>query len=114
MDTSGERMLHSDAFAWYMEKDPVLRSTVVAVARLDRAPDWEQVRSRVDRLTRLVPKLRMRVQAPPLRIGPPQWTIDDSFDLDFHLRRGPTQRRLPRRAHRRHVPLPPPPRRLPA
>ena len=48
-------MLHSDAFAWYMEKDPVLRSTVVAIARLDRSPDWTLVRSRIDRLTRLVP-----------------------------------------------------------
>jgi diacylglycerol O-acyltransferase / wax synthase len=82
-----ERMLHSDAFAWYMENDPVLRSTVVAVIRLERSPDWDQLRFRIDRLTRLVPKLRMRVQEPPLRIGPPRWTLAESFDLDFHLRR---------------------------
>jgi diacylglycerol O-acyltransferase len=82
-----QRMLHSDAFAWYMENDPVLRSTVVAVIRLERSPDWDQVRFRIDRLTRLVPRLRMRVQEPPLRIGPPRWTLDESFDLDFHLRR---------------------------
>jgi diacylglycerol O-acyltransferase / wax synthase len=87
MTTTQQRMLHSDAFAWYMEKDPVLRSTVVAILRLDNSPDWDLLRSRIDRLTRLVPKLRMRVQAPPLRIGPPRWTIDESFDLDFHLRR---------------------------
>jgi diacylglycerol O-acyltransferase len=80
-------MLHSDAFAWYMERDPVLRSTVVAVIRLDRAPDWKRLRARTDRLTRLVPSLRMRVQEPPLRIGPPRWTPHDGFDLDFHLRR---------------------------
>ena len=80
-------MLHSDAFAWYMEKDPVLRSTVVAIARLDSSPDWTLVRSRIDRLTRLVPTLRMHVQVPPLRMGPPRWAIDESFDLDFHLRR---------------------------
>jgi WS/DGAT/MGAT family acyltransferase len=84
---SRQRMLHSDAFAWYMEKDAVLRSTVVAIIRLDRSPDWERLHRRTDRLTRLVPKLRMRVQVPPLRIGPPLWTVDDSFDLDFHLRR---------------------------
>ena len=88
MTITRQRMLHSDAFAWYMEKDPVLRSTVVAIIRLDRPPDWERLRRRTDRLTRLVPKLRMRVQVPPLRIGPPLWTVDDSFDLDFHLRRG--------------------------
>jgi WS/DGAT/MGAT family acyltransferase len=80
-------MLNSDAFAWYMEKDPVLRSTIVAINRLDRAPDWETLRYRVDRLTRLVPSLRMRVQQPPLRMGAPRWVIDESFDLDFHLRR---------------------------
>ncbi|HZC52797.1 MAG TPA: wax ester/triacylglycerol synthase domain-containing protein [Mycobacterium sp.] len=85
--TPGQRMLHSDAFAWYMEKDPVLRSTLVAIARLDRSPDWAQLKSRIDRLTRLVPPLRMCVQAPPLRVGPPRWTVDASFDLDFHLRR---------------------------
>ena len=88
MTITRQRMLHSDAFAWYMEKDPVLRSTVVAIIGLDRSPDWERLRTRTDRLTRTVPKLRMRVQVPPLRIGPPLWTVDDSFDLDFHLRRG--------------------------
>jgi diacylglycerol O-acyltransferase / wax synthase len=87
MSVTDQRMLHSDAFAWYMEKDPVLRSTIVAVIRLDGTPDWDLLRARIDRLSRLVPNLRMRVQAPPLRIGPPRWSIDESFDLDFHLRR---------------------------
>lgn len=82
-----QRMLHSDAFAWYMEKDPVLRSTVVAITRLDSRPDWDRLYARIRRLTVLVPTLRMRVQVPPLRIGPPQWTVDDGFDLDYHLRR---------------------------
>jgi diacylglycerol O-acyltransferase / wax synthase len=85
--TAADRMLHSDAFAWYMEKDPVLRSTIVAVNRLEGAPDWDVLRLRIDRLTRLVPRLRMRVQAPPLRIGPPRWSIAEDFDLDYHLRR---------------------------
>jgi WS/DGAT/MGAT family acyltransferase len=80
-------MLHTDAFAWYMEQDPVLRSTVVAVALLDRAPDWDYLRRRIDRLTRQVPPLRQRVQEPPLRMGPPRWVTDQSFDLDYHLRR---------------------------
>lgn len=84
---NGERMLNSDAFAWYMEQDPVLRSTVVAVIRLESAPDWERLRFRIDRLTRLMPRLRMRVQAPWLRIGPPRWTVDEHFDLGVHLRR---------------------------
>lgn len=82
-----ERMLHSDAFAWSMEKDPVLRSTIVAVNRLESGPDWELLRRRIDGMTRLVPRFRMRVQAPLVRIGQPRWCIDEDFDLDYHLRR---------------------------
>jgi diacylglycerol O-acyltransferase len=87
MTTPSNPMLQSDAFAWYMERDPVLRSTIVAVDRLETSPDWDLLRLRVDRLTRLVPRFRMRVQAPPLRIGPPRWSIDEDFDLDYHMRR---------------------------
>ena len=79
-------MLHSDAFTWYMEKDPTLRSTVVAVGRLDRAPDRAYLRRRIEWLTRQVPALRQRVQEPPWRIGPPWWVPDPAFDLDYHLR----------------------------
>jgi diacylglycerol O-acyltransferase len=85
--SAGRRMLHSDAFAWYMEKDPVLRSTVVAIIQMDGSPDWDRLRRRIDRLSRVVPVLRMRVQEPPMRIGPPRWTLDERFDLDYHLRR---------------------------
>ena len=87
MSVAEKRMLHSDAFAWYMEDDPVLRSTVVAIVRMDRSPDWDRLRERIDRLTKLAPVLRMRVQVPPLRIGPPRWSVDEAFDLDYHLRR---------------------------
>ena len=41
----------TDAFAWYMEHDALLRSTVVAVVKLERAPDWERLVGRVDRAT---------------------------------------------------------------
>ena len=82
-----QRMLHTDAFSWYMESDAALRSTVVAVARLDRAPDWGHLKYRVERMTRLVPRLRQRVVEPPFRIGPPRWVIDPDFDLDWHMRR---------------------------
>ena len=34
-------MRDSDAFSWYMERDPTLRSTVVAIAWLERSPDWD-------------------------------------------------------------------------
>ncbi|GIU89033.1 MAG: hypothetical protein KatS3mg010_0132 [Acidimicrobiia bacterium] len=31
--------------------------------------------------------MRQRVCSPPLRLGPPRWTVEPSFDLDFHVRR---------------------------
>ena len=33
------RMSDSDALMWHIEKDPILRSTITAVAFLDRRPD---------------------------------------------------------------------------
>lgn len=87
MAATTERMLHTDAFSWYMESDPRLRSTVVAVALLDAAVDMDYLRERVDRMTRLVPHFRARVEPAPWRSGPPRWVIDSDFDLDYHLRR---------------------------
>ena len=77
----------TDAFAWYMEHDALLRSTVVAVVKLERAPDWERLVGRVDRATRLVPTFRDVIVEPPLRLSTPQWVPDPGFDLSFHLRR---------------------------
>ena len=51
----------SDAFAWYMERDPTLRSTVVAIVWLDRAPEWDVLAGRIDRLSRVMPSVRQRV-----------------------------------------------------
>lgn len=82
-----EFMRASDAFTWYQEADPLLRSTIVGIAWLDRTPDWDRLVSRVEAATRLVPRLRQRVEEPPARIAAPRWVIDDEFDLSWHLRR---------------------------
>lgn len=82
-----EQMNAADAVMWDIEKDPVLRSTITALAVLDRSPDWDRLVERVDRASRLIPRLRQRVVVPPLRIGPPRWVVDPDFDLDYHLRR---------------------------
>jgi WS/DGAT/MGAT family acyltransferase len=87
VDRFTRHMSDEDALMWHIEKDPVLRSTIVAVALLDQPPDWERLRTRFDRATLLIPRLRQRVLSPPLRIGPPRWTNDPGFDLDFHMRR---------------------------
>jgi len=60
-------MRQNDAFTWYMESDPELRSTVVAVAWLDSAPAWED----------LVQRLRLlREEAEDDQDGPGAGTAD--------------------------------------
>jgi WS/DGAT/MGAT family acyltransferase len=81
-----QHMSDEDALMWNIEKDPVLRSTIVAVAVLDRAPDWERLRRRIERTTCFIPRLRQRVVSPPFRIAPPRWMAEPQFDLDFHVR----------------------------
>lgn len=61
-------MRETDAFSWYMERDPLLRSTVVAVMLFDRAPDQRRVLLRVERASRIAPGLRHHL------VEPPQWT----------------------------------------
>lgn len=80
-------MRESDAFSWYMESDPALRATVVAVAWLDRSPDWDTLVDRLERATRLVPIFRRRPVEPPGRLATPRWELDPDFDLSWHLRR---------------------------
>jgi WS/DGAT/MGAT family acyltransferase len=80
-------MRDSDAFSWYMEKDPLLRSTVVCVLMLDRSPDWDVLPERLERSTRLTPGFRHRVVIPPLRLATPRWIVDPDFDLSWHVRR---------------------------
>jgi WS/DGAT/MGAT family acyltransferase len=80
-------MSDADALMWDVEKDPLLRSTIVSVVHLDRAPDWDRLVDRVERGASLIPRLRQRVVTPLLRIGPPYWSADPHFDLSYHLRR---------------------------
>ncbi len=80
-------MRPSDAFTWYMERDPLLRSTVVTVMLFDAEPDAERVRARFDRATRVVLGTRHHLVEPPLKLGPPRWVPDPNFDLSWHLRR---------------------------
>ena len=85
--TGNAYMRASDAFSWYMERDPALRSTIVVTAWLDRAPDWDVLVGRVDRISRLMPSLRQHVVESPFRLTVPRWTCDPDFDLHWHLSR---------------------------
>ena len=84
-----EFMRSSDAFTWAMEHDPRLRSTVVTVVLLDRSPDWDEVRTRFDIISREVPMFRQRVVPSPPP-APPRWEYATDFDLDYHMRRAAT------------------------
>lgn len=67
--------------------DPTMRSTVIALTVLDRAPAWDRLRRRIDRLTLFAPALRMRPLYGALAFSAPRLAVDPDFDLDFHLRR---------------------------
>jgi len=79
-------MRETDAFSWYLEKDPGLRSTIVAVAWLDQRPDFDLLSARLERATRLAPRFRQRLLEPPGRLAAPRWVGAD-FDLSLHLHR---------------------------
>ena len=71
---------------WSIEKkDPMLRSTITSVVLLDQAPDREDASCGRSIEPRVVPRLRQRVQEPPLG-GAATLEISPHFDLDYHLR----------------------------
>ena len=67
--------------------DPRMRSTVVALAVLESAPDWERLRTRLERLTHFVPALRMRPLYGPFGFSAPRLALDPDFDIDVHVHR---------------------------
>ena len=80
------RMSDSDALMWTIEKDPLLRSTITAVSLLDGPVDAQRFHDKVDRASRVIPRLRQRVVGNPYSLAPPRWEVDPNFDLGYHLR----------------------------
>ncbi|HLH29528.1 MAG TPA: wax ester/triacylglycerol synthase domain-containing protein, partial [Acidimicrobiales bacterium] len=81
-----QRMSESDALMWRNEKDPMLRTTVIATAVLDTTPDRQRLLDRLERASRQIPRLRQRVVHSPLSAAPPRWEVDPHFDLRYHVR----------------------------
>ena len=79
-------MRDSDAFSWYMEADPLLRSTVVSIVVLDGEPDVDRLFDRAERASRISPGFRHKVVQAPLRLANPRWVVDPDFTLAFHAR----------------------------
>lgn len=73
---------------WRMEEvRPELRTPIVAVDVLDRAPDWDRLVRAHEWASHIVPRIRMRAVEPAFGLGNPMWSVDPEFDLDYHLRR---------------------------
>ncbi|WP_433260412.1 wax ester/triacylglycerol synthase domain-containing protein [Actinosynnema sp. CS-041913] len=81
------RMSAMETMFWRGETDPRIRVVIMAVEVLDRAPDWDHLVRRHDRLSRVAPRLRQRVADSAVRLGRPRWEDDPHFDLGYHLRR---------------------------
>ena len=72
---------------WRVEKDPFLASTFGTVTILDRPPDFDRLRARMETAVHAVPRLGWRVQPNPTALGAPIWADDPDFDIDLHVRR---------------------------
>lgn len=81
-----ERMSDTDALMWNVEEDPLLRSTITVVWRLDRSPDRTRLDDKIERATRTIPRLRQRVAPSRFSVATPRWEIDPNFDRTFHCR----------------------------
>ena len=84
---------------WRLEKDPYLSSNIGTITILDRAPDFDRLRARMEQALLNVPRLRWRVQPNPGDLGAPIWADDPDFDIDYHVRRIS----LPRHGTRRQL-----------
>lgn len=80
-------MGESDALMWRIERDPVLRSTVLTAWVLDREPDPARVAATLERTERLVPRLRQKVVEDPLGVSAPRWEADPFYEREYHVRR---------------------------
>ena len=49
-------------------------------------PDRGRLEDKIERATRLIPRLRQRVVSNPYSIAPPRWELDPHFDRRFHVR----------------------------
>ena len=84
---SAERMKGFDFAAWRTASDdPVMRSTIIGMLVMDRAPDWDLLLDRFDRASRINTVLRQKV-IDHGGLTTPRLIFDADFDLSFHMRR---------------------------
>src|ERR1700761_941855 len=83
---SEHRMGDTDALMWSIERDPMLRSTIVSVLLFDGPIDHDRLADKLERATIAIPRLRQRVAANTFSFEAPRWETDPHFDLRYHLR----------------------------
>ena len=64
-------MSDAEGLMWRLEKDPHLSSTFANVTILDRKPDFDKLRRRMERVVVRIPRLRQRVQTVPGYVSAP-------------------------------------------
>lgn len=82
----GHRMSDVEALMWTLEKDPHLSASITNLTLLDRVPDVDRLRARLDHALAAVPRLRQRVVPAPAHLAPPEWRDDPDLDLRHHVR----------------------------
>ncbi len=75
-----------DTLLWRMEQEPIFRSTLLAITLLDRPPDREKLRAKLERAGHDLPRMRQRIVALPELVSTPVWIRARHFDMDYHLR----------------------------
>ena len=70
---------------WSLEDDPRSRTGVAAVLIVDRAPDMDAFRSRLEQLVAAHPRLRSTVTARPRPLATYRWLEHSHSDLDKRL-----------------------------
>lgn len=82
----GEPVLNAlDALMWRTERHPTDSWTGVVLQLLDEAPQWSAIQAAHRWAVHVVPRFTERVVEPFFPTGPPIWSADPAFDLDYHL-----------------------------
>lgn len=78
-------MTQLEAVMWVLDGDPRLSSGFANLTILDRVPDRDVLRSRMQHACTVVPRLRQRVVERG-HLSTPAWEDDPDFDIDRHIR----------------------------
>lgn len=80
-----ERLNATDATLWDIERNPSLRTTIVAVLILDRPVSRRRVVAELEATSRAIVRMRQVVVPNLGGIGAPSWVIDPDFVVDDHV-----------------------------